>query len=149
MGYLRCWSLKIRCRVSFPSPLTSSSLWILERKAACAKARWSANIPAPGVREGLKHGCLCMQASNEYCRQDALPLSSLRLCGALVRGCRLGKALTRRSRKGGDGGMRKKDRFETLLARELWAGGWQIPAPSSQPFFFCNGMCIWPFPGPR
>lgn len=69
------------------------------------KQRWSANIPAADVREGLNGA---VYAGDEHRRQAALPPSSPRLSGALGRGGRLGEAVTRRSRKGGDGGMRKK-----------------------------------------
>lgn len=97
--------------------------------------RWSANTLSPGVREGLQQGCVCRQAMSAAGRLPCLPAP------------RLGKAVTR-SRKGGDGGMRKQVQFETLLPESCGqVGGRFLPRLLS--LFFSNEMHIGPFPGPR
>lgn len=103
---MSCWTLKIRYRVSFPSPLTFSSLRILEKMSPCAKAKTECKHSPRATWEGLKQGRLCTQARGEPCRQAASPPSSQLCWGALGRGCRLGKAVTRRSRKEEDGEMK-------------------------------------------
>lgn len=138
VGYVSCWTLKIRYRVSFPSPLTFSSLRILEKMSPCAKAKAECKHSPPATWEGLKQGRLCTQARGEPCRQAASPPSSQLCCGALGRGCRLGKAVTWRSRREEDGGMKPSLKLSCQSA----AGNRATDSGSVFSTFFCNGMHI-------